>query len=1321
MRKIALLFYIICSLYIDLYAQTDITFSAIDSKDGLSDNRIRNIVQLGDGRMMIITDGVINIFDGTRFTQLHLKKGCIYPLSGYSGFHHSYVDKKYVWIKNLHQLYLFDKITGNYVLNPDSIFKEMGINEKVSDVFIDINGNHWIKTETDHLLFYNQTNKKLKIFCYNVSFSESEKDELYDVIVVKNRVYLFYSNGLMLCYSTDNRNVIYKYNSLDIPDRHLYNRTLMVAQKDNFLYLLRNSVHGIMQAFNTESNEWKTVLKTDYWLNTISIDKEHNIWVSCKEGLWKIDRELVNKQLYNTFNLIDGSDVTTEASTLYNDQQGGFWVGTFNHGILYFHSDRFKFKNIGKSNFGVFHKDLAVNAFVEYSPDIYLIATSEGMYFYHSNTNKLEPAPTKIRNLNCFKILKTNSGYILHTSTGFYVTDEQLSGLKSIFANNSLVTVLFDCNRVLFCNELKNCVLYNLTTDKTEPFRVKLSESAGNIWPQKLIVTNNKSIGGIDNRSFFIYNISGEKISFPLAEAEQSIQIAYTDIFYDSRGLYWLGTKDGLMFFDVKKTTHRLIHTDDGLINNSIKAITEDKNKKLWITTSGGISQISVTKTVSGYDLQFANFNRLDGVITSEFNEKSIYLSPNNVLLCGGINGMNIIDLKRQWRLTKLQKPIFTSLLLKGNEVKQGVSYDGNFILRRVISETDTVRLKYHQNFISLCFSALNYVNPTQTYYRYKLNGVDADWRETSSNNGSGMAIYTNLSPGTYKFEVFSANNSKKWSDNPAILIFIIKPPFWKTTFAYMLYFSLFVILIYFSISYYKRRTHKLLSQKNEEKLNQMKFRFFTNVSHEFRTPLTLVITPLESILKDVTGLPLENKLVSVYRNAQQLLQLVNQLLDFRRLESGGEKLKLSFGSISDFIRQYDVVFGKMAADRSVKFEIKVPNKEIFLYFDSDKLTKIMNNLLSNAFKFTSDGGVISVELTENNETVEITVTDNGKGIDAKDLPFIFDRFYQSDDSKQGSGIGLHMVSEYVKLHRGEIKVSSTIGYGSVFSFSMPLHTESDLLPNEKTNDKRVELNTITTIENNTCKVLVVEDNDELRHFLISELSDIYHLLEAKDGVEGLNIARNEMPDLIISDVLMPNMDGLEMCRKIKSDVNISHIPVILLTARAANAHRMDGYQAGADEYLAKPFNLDMLKLRANNLIENRLKRQRTFSEKIEINPVEITITSLDQQFITKALELIEKNMANGDYSVQQLSNDLCMDRTVLYKKIQSITGLAPLEFIRSMRLKRAAQLLEKGGLPVAEVALMTGFNTPKYFTKYFRETFGVNPSNYPSHESKTE
>jgi len=510
------------------------------------------------------------------------------------------------------------------------------------------------------------------------------------------------------------------------------------------------------------------------------------------------------------------------------------------------------------------------------------------------------------------------------------------------------------------------------------------------------------------------------------------------------------------------------------------------------------------------------------------------------------------------------------------------------------------------------------------------------------------------------------------------------------------------------------------LVRKNEEKLNQMKFNFFTNISHEFRTPLTLIITPLESLLKEVKNTVFESKLRNIFHHARDLQGLVNQLLDFRRLEINGEKLNLTYGNIIEFVKQFDEMFSKLAQEKQINFSINSDLAVVFIYFDQLKLSRILNNLLSNAFKFTLPGGQINLKVSiikdETQQSfIQIEVIDSGKGIAESDLPQIFNRFYQTLGTKEGSGIGLHLVKEYVHLHSGSINVKSELNKGTCFMLKIPMNLtpknfESELTTD--TNNEIVESSHITSLEKKH-KLLVVEDNNDLRRFIVDELSKNYEIMEAADGKVGKELALSTLPDLIISDVLMPNMSGFDLCQSIKSDLNTSHIPVILLTALTAQEHQIQGYKSGADEYLTKPFNLDILLLRVEKLIEQQNLRKKRFAQKLEVNPKEITITSFDEKLIEKALECLEKNMDNPEYSVQLFSENMGMDRTVLYKKLLSITGLAPSEFIRSIRLKRAAQLLLQSQLSVGEVADKVGFNTHRYFSKYFKETYGVTPSEF--------
>ncbi|MFA5045362.1 MAG: ATP-binding protein [Paludibacter sp.] len=1313
-----------------IYPQQHLVFTPIDSKNGLSENRVRNIEQLNDGRMVITTEGVTNIYDGTTFKHLHLKETNICPLTSYRGFHHGYVDKDYMWMKNGGRLMLIDIQHERFVPKPDSILASMDIREPIADFFLDAGKNYWILTSSDKLLYRNAQQGKTSIFLQHVSTPYGTKDELFDVAVVQGQLFLFYRSSLMVCYDLKTTKELYHTNYFTKQEQALHNSpTLMVVQSKNSFYLLRNGVQGIMLGYNIQKREWTTILETNYWLNTVSIDNQDNLWVTCRAGLWRIDKTLQSKQLISSFVLVDGTEINTEASTLYNDSQGGLWIGTFNRGMLYYHADRFKFKNVGKAFFGPKVKDIEVTCFTENEQGAIMVGTSKGLYSYAPETTTLSLWQGLPADIACISLTKDSRNRIWLSSWNHGLFCIENKKIRKYDLKNVYFLQIYESptGQLFMITANEGFGTFNPETGQYQRISITKKDNQLNTVFQ-LISFGSQTFLGRGNDGLFIYDYKQNKLSRPQTDPLRNGNQQFNCIFQDQRGITWIGTQDGLSAWLPARREFHTFYTDNGLVNNSIKSVLEDKQGMIWVTTSGGVSRISVTDKGKKLHFSIANFNHFDGVIGNEFTANAIYATSRGLLLMGGISGFNVIDIYKPWVFKRLQKPLFTNFRLSGTNVKPDESYDGNTILKQSITTTSQIELKHNQNFIGIEFSSLNYVNPTQTYYRYRLEGVDDDWREIVAQNGTGNATYTNLAPGTYVFEVKAANNSKEWTAENATITIVVKAPFWKTPLAYFLYMTSLLLLIYLSLINYKRWTHQRLIRKNDEKLNQMKFSFFTNVSHEFRTPLTLILTPLESVLKEINDTALEPRIRLIYRHARDLQNLVNQLLDFRRLEISGEKLSLTFGDMVEFVRQFEDLFGKLAEEKKIEFSIVADQPEMYMYFDNDKLYKIINNLLSNSFKFTPPGGSIAVQLShtfdvQNRGLIRLGVVDSGVGISENDLPNVFNRFFQSPGTQGGSGIGLHLVKEYVKLHSGEITVESQPNIKTVFTVTI----QDNLTPEKSETEAHVSLPEVLTGEDTATeatpkqRLLVVEDNEDLRGFLVAELSRKYEIIEAADGQTGLEMAQSMSPDLIVSDVLMPKMDGLELCKRIKSNLHTSHIPVILLTARSSEEHKLSGYQSGADEYLSKPFNLDILLLRIEKLIEQQNRRKEKFSQKIEVNPKEITITSIDEQLIQKALVCIEQNMDNPDYSVQQFSQDMGMDRTVLYKKLQSITGLAPSDFLRSIRLKRAAQFLIQGQYPVAEVAEKVGFNTPKYFSKYFKEAFGVTPSQYAQYGKKPE
>ena len=856
------------------------------------------------------------------------------------------------------------------------------------------------------------------------------------------------------------------------------------------------------------------------------------------------------------------------------------------------------------------------------------------------------------------------------------------------------------------------------------------------------IDNQSRLVVGSDN-GLYIYDPATNKIWIPEEDGQANSifnqgSIKYNQILKDHEGTLWFATQYGLSVLTYNGQSYTL-GKEEGL-SKAILNVVEDKNHDIWISTVTSIYKIKVDRRADKY-----SFHVISCLSEDEIRQDDLYSFPSlmtrdNQLFLGLMNGFIAFSPENMIDNQCLNRPLFTSFRLFNVPVVSGEIYNGRVLFDKALSYSDEVQLKYDENYITLEFSGLNFPNPSQTSFRYQLEGFDKEWTETLFENGQGRVVYNNLPSGEYIFRVSAAGNDRIWGPESAFKI-VIHPPFWDTL-AARIFYAILVILLIFGLIYVinRRNRRKMIRMQEEEalkqkeELDQMKFRFFTNISHELRTPLTLIITPLDMVIRRLTDDAMKKQLNTIYKNAQNLLSLVNQLLDFRKLEMKGERLHLMNGDMEEFIVSAYNNFMPMAVEKHLNFVNQSEHRALYMFFDRDKVHKIMNNLLSNAFKYTPQGGTVNLQLAteeiEERNYVRISVSDTGIGISESDLPYIFDRFYQvgnEGDEKIGSGIGLHLVREYVNIHGGRIKVDSQIDRGSVFTVWLPmdLKPEPNELPEEiigtETPDIKEKETTTSTVDDNLKKLLLVEDNQEFRTFLKEQLEDFYQIIEAADGEEGERKAIEENPNLIISDIMMPKVDGIELCRRIKTNVQTSHIPVILLTARTADDIKINSYEVGADSYMSKPFNFDMLMVRIEKLIEQQEKRKQEFRKNIEVNPSAITITSVDEQLIQKCLEYIEKNMDNPEYGVEELSGDLGMVRMSLYRKLQSITGHTPTDFIRSIRLKRAAQLLQGSQLPIVEIANRVGFSSPSYFSKCFREMFGMLPKQYAEESGRKE
>ncbi len=781
-------------------------------------------------------------------------------------------------------------------------------------------------------------------------------------------------------------------------------------------------------------------------------------------------------------------------------------------------------------------------------------------------------------------------------------------------------------------------------------------------------------------------------------------------VWKDTDDIVWLGHQDGLTAWKLDTDSVYYFSHKEGL-GQYVSFITEDHNRRIWIGTRNGLHSINKSFT-DGNNVAFAvrSFYESDGLRSNYIFHHSNVSKNNGDVLFGGIDGYTTLSPPLLYSPQSQLPQVYFTGLRKNNEYVQVDSiYDG-FSIKESIRYLKNLNFGSSPGNLTIEFASSDVINNHERWYAYKIrnhNEKDSEWIVTHDNS----ITLSHLQPGDYTLIVKPyKDHTDLTADNAAILDIRVDRPIFLRWWAIMLYILTLVAVIFLWIRYQKKRNLTRLTNQAEKYVEESKLRFFTNVSHDLRTQLTLVLSPLQLLEKENLSADTKNKVGDIRHNAEILLDQINSLLDFRKLDVGGETLNMRTYEVAPFIQEIYSRFESYANSREVSYELNLHNCDCYLTLDFDKVAKIITNIISNAFKYTPRGGAVmidvKVEPTElSEETLIISVADTGKGIKNEDKSKIFDRFFQGDhaEGETGSGIGLHIVKEYVNLMDGTVSVEDNNPKGTVFTITLPSKHFDSVEPDHKEEE---DTNRLAT-------VLFVDDNENLRQMVKEGLSPYYNVIVASDGKEALGKLENNEVNIVISDVMMPGMDGYELCRSIKQDINYSHIPIILLTARTADIHRKEGLELGADDYLTKPFNFDILRLRIDKFVELSRNHHKSFHSQIEVNPSEITITSLDAELMNRALKIVEENISDGEFSVNILSDKLAMSRSSLYKKIMAITGAGPADFIRLIRLKRACQLLRESGLRVSEIAYMVGFNSPKRFSVNFKAEYGMTPSEY--------
>lgn len=1121
------------------------------------------------------------------------------------------------------------------------------------------------------------------------------------------------------------------------------------VDRDNCIWAY--SLMGIW-AYDCGTKSWRTDLtaiwssRPDVIIHAVAQDIEGRIWVGKDyDGI-----DVFEKETGKVTSLVAHDDNGRSLShntiyDLYADRDGIMWVGTYKKGVSYYSESIFKFNMYEWGDITC----------IEQADEnkLWLGTNDHGILLWNRFTGKAEPfwrdAERQLPN-PVVSMLKSKDGKLwvgtfnggLYCMNGSQVRSYKEGVGNALASNNVWALVEDDKGRIwiaslgggLQCLEPSSGTFETYTSNNSALLENNVTSLCWGDDNTLFFGTANQGVGMMDMRTREIKKVQGQSGSMKMSND------AVNHVYKDSRGLIWIATREGLNVYDVRRHLFLDLSPVAEAKGSFIAAITEDQERNMWVSTSRKVIRVTVASDGKGsYLFDSRAYNSEDGLQNCDFNQRSIKTLHNGIIVIGGLYGVNVFAPDHIRYNKMLPNVMFTGLSLFDEAVKVGQSYGGRVLIEKELNDVENVEFDYKQNIFSVSFASDNYNLPEKTQYMYKLEGFNNDWLTLPL--GVHNVTFTNLAPGKYVLRVKAINSDGYVGMKEATLGIVVNPPFWMSWWAYLLY-AIGLVVVFFLARYrmLKREREKFHLQqienevaKNEE-INNMKFRFFTNVSHELRTPLTLIISPLEGMLKETTDELQSTRLQLMYRNAQRLLHLVNQLLDFRKGEMSTHQLSLSEGDIISYVHSVCNSFLLMADKKHIQFSFFSGIDTFSMAFDADKVGKIVMNLLSNAFKFTPEGGRVTVMIEHvagTPDMLEIKIADTGIGISDVDKEHIFERFYQADhkgvEETTGNGIGLSLVRDFVTLHEGEVKVFDSIGTGSVFVIQFPVkHVETQVqLPPEtgisigEEEDKEIKEETREETERKDFPLLlIVDDNEDFRIFMRYSLELQYRVKLAVNGNEAWEMMQEELPDLVISDVMMPQMDGNELCRLIKQDKRTAHIPVILLTARQNTEAKLEGLQTGADDYVTKPFNMTILVLRIRKLIE--LSRyHRVTQGMIDPVPSEIVITSLDEKLIEKAIKYVEDNMSRTELSVEELSRELGMSRVHLYKKLLQITGKTPIEFIRVIRLKRAAQLLRESQLHVSEVAFEVGFNNPKYFSRYFKDEFGVLPSVYQEKEGK--
>ncbi len=1309
-----------------IVAQSPYIFHHLNTNDGLSNSNIRSMLRDEYGFLWVGTDSGLNRYDGYGFKVYTMQSGKPNTLES-----NNIVDLQEdglgnIWV-NLGYVYMvYNRNKDNFISNIKQVLQDLGIqSEENRKIYVDKKQNLWVLNRE-------------RIFCYNIKkknvFSYQLKKTLDynpDAIGISDDgESLFFIDPSRKCWQlnidTGVQSTIKSPNSIPQNIGNYTNKIYVDSNKGLWVYL--NKSHELFYK-KSENQEWKTIeLKSEIKTISNSVtsiieNRPGQIWIGTDhKGLFVYDK--MKDSLTNiVHNPNDNRSLAfNNIYCLYRDNNETIWIGHTKKGISFYNES---FKNF--MNFE--HPECTdISAIMEdHLGNIWLGTDGNGLFLKSKDSNNnLTKLPVPNTAIICILEDRNNRVWIGTYQKGLFCYEKgkmlQYTTENSKLSNNDIWGLKEDRYGNIWIGTLGGRI--HLLPSESKGFDSLLSPFDENVHALDMFYDEGDKIFIATVNGLWEIDITNHKkvIHYGNRKGTQQFkQLRFFNVYKDNRDILWLGHSGGLDIWDQKKDTIYSFNKANGLCDNAVNGIIGDNLNNIWVTTSNGFSILTVERDFDGkLDITSKNYSVKDGLMDNYFNGHSISKMRNGDILLGNKNGYTVVNPNKLAEKNRpLAKVKFTGLSIGNQKIEVDSIYKGRKLLEHTMELTSSLTFKYNDKLIALQFTTGDLLNADKVKYAYRIEGFNTQWIQTHENK----IVLSALHPGDYKLLIKAANSDGVWNNEPTVLNIEVTPPFYFSNWAIIIYVLVTVaIVVYFVKNSKKRHLLKLeqhrikIDREKEIHINEMKLKFFTNISHDLRTPLTLIITPLQIMLNEVNEENIKRKLGNIYKNAQQLLSLINSLLDFRKLDVGIDTLNLKSGDFVTCVRDIYTSFSVYANERNINLSFSNEMDSLLMRFDQDKIQKTLANLLSNAFKYTPDGGAINIHIDNQDDYVFVSVSDSGPGISVEDKGHVFERFYQAQQKqeKTGSGIGLHIANEYVNLHGGTITLTDNIPHGCVFTIKLPIRKMS---PTESLNRENISEEVVQDIEKldvaNKPILLFVDDNKDLCGFMKDNFEDEFFVIIANNGQEAIEQLNKQDVTIVVSDVMMPIINGIELCEKIKTNINWSHIPVILLTARTADEYQIEGLEIGADDYITKPFNFKFLKLRIRKFIEWTERTHNIFSQKLDVAPAEITITSLDEKLIEKAINIVEEHISDSEFSVETLGSAVGLSRGHLYKKLMALTGKGPAEFIRTIRLKRGRQLLEKSQLQISEIAYEVGFNSPKRFSKYFREEFGASPSEY--------